>query len=297
MSDLHALPDGKRQLVEQVAEDLSRVANVAAFVLGGSYASGTAHADSDIDLGIYYREDSPFSVQEIRRIAESISTRSEPVVTEFYEWGPWVNGGAWIESDVGRVDLLYRNVDQVERTIKDAQQGVFQQHYGQQPTYGFYSVSYLAETQVCIPIHDPHHVIARLKQLVAEYPPKLKASIISSSLWNAEFCLPQLHGHAAAGDVYNTVGCLTRIASYLTQVLYAMNEVYFINDKRVMDDLASFPAVPSGYVERITGLLAKPGETTDELKHTAAELEAAWKSVVAIAGEGYRPRYGRFTLR
>ena len=296
MNDLCALPDGKRQLVEQVAEDLSRVSNVAAVVLGGSYATGTAREDSDIDLGIYYSEDSPFSVRDIQSVADRISTRSEPVVTEFYEWGPWVNGGAWIESDVCRVDFLYRNVDQVERTIKDAQQGVFQQHYGQQPTYGFYSVTYLAETQVCIPVHDPHLLVARLKQLVAVYPPKLKANEIDNSLWAAEFSLPFLHRHAAAGDVYNTVGCLTRIVSYLTQVLYAMNEVYFINDKRVMDELASFPAMPAGYVERIVSMLAKPGETPEELVRTASQLQAAWESVVAIAGEAYRPKYGLFTL-
>ena len=297
MSDLHALPDGKRQLVEQAAVDLSRVPNVAAVVLGGSYASGTAHADSDIDLGIYYREDSPFSVRDIRRIADSVSAKGESIVTEFYEWGPWVNGGAWIETEVGKVDFLYRNVNQVERTIGDAQEGVFEHHYGQQPTYGFYSVSYLAETDVCIPLHDPHLLIARLKQLVAVYPPKLKASMVTNSLWTAEFSLPFLHRHAAAGDVYNTVGCLTRIVSCLTQVLYAMNEVYFINDKRVMDELPSFSVLPSGYMERIISLLAKPGRSPEELRHTAAKLEAAWKSVVALAGEAYRPKYGHLTLR
>jgi predicted nucleotidyltransferase len=297
MSNIHTLPDGKRQLVEQVAEGLSRASNVAAVVLGGSYASGTAREDSDIDLGIYYYEDSPFSVRDIRGIADSISTKGEPVVTEFYEWGPWVNGGAWIETDVGKVDFLYRNANQVERTIKDAQEGVSQHHYGQQPTYGFYSVSYLAETQVCVPIHDPHLLIARLKQLVAEYPPKLKASIIADSLWAAEFTLPFLRSYAATGDVYNAVGCLTRTVSYMTQALFALNERYFINDKRVIDELASFTALPSGYVERIISLLARPGETPEDLRHTAAELEEAWKSMVAIAGEAYRPKYDLFTLR
>jgi len=275
MSNIHTLPDGKRQLVEQVAEGLSRASNVAAVVLGGSYASGTAREDSDIDLGIYYYEDSPFSVRDIRGIADSISTKGEPVVTEFYEWGPWVNGGAWIETDVGKVDFLYRNANQVERTIKDAQEGVSQHHYGQQPTYGFYSVSYLAETQVCVPIHDPHLLIARLKQLVAEYPPKLKASIIADSLWAAEFTLPFLRSYAATGDVYNAVGCLTRTVSYMTQALFALNERYFINDKRVIDELASFTALPSGYVDRITSLLARPGDNPVDLIHTAAQLEIA----------------------
>jgi hypothetical protein len=36
-----------------------------------------------------------------------------PVVTGTYEWGPWVNGGAWIQTSAGKVDFLYKNLDQV----------------------------------------------------------------------------------------------------------------------------------------------------------------------------------------
>jgi predicted nucleotidyltransferase len=59
---------------------------VVAVVLGGSYARGLSRADSDIDTGTYYREASPFSVGEVRTIAEMICTvGSIPIVTGMHE--------------------------------------------------------------------------------------------------------------------------------------------------------------------------------------------------------------------
>ncbi len=96
---------------------------------------------------------------------------------------------------------------------------------------------------------------------------------------------------AAAADVYNTVGCLTRVATNLTQVLFALNETYFMSDKRAMDLIETFPVAPNGYVQTITGLLAHPGETSEQLSQTIIRLTELCQSVVAIAGNLYQPKY------
>ena len=59
------LPERKRRLLELLVENLSKITGVLAVVLGGSYASGTHHAKSDMDIGIYYCEANPFSISEI----------------------------------------------------------------------------------------------------------------------------------------------------------------------------------------------------------------------------------------
>jgi hypothetical protein len=41
------------------------------------------------------------------------------------EWGLVVNGGAWLSIDGERVDLIYRDLDQVEEWTRDAEQGRF----------------------------------------------------------------------------------------------------------------------------------------------------------------------------
>jgi hypothetical protein len=44
----------------------------------------------------------------VRDCAKRFSLQDRPpIVTNFYEWGPWVNGGAWIHSSVGKVNFLY----------------------------------------------------------------------------------------------------------------------------------------------------------------------------------------------
>ena len=291
IEDIPNLPEAKRSLLERLVERLRQVSGMAAIVLGGSYASGTHHEASDMDVGLYYSEAKPFAIAEIRQVAEEVSVDASVTVTGFYEWGAWVNGGAWIQTPQGKVDFLYRNLEQVGRTIAEAQQGISQHDYDQQPAYGFYSVIYLAETQICIPLYDPELLIAKLKRSVEVYPPRLKQNVIADSLWSAEFSLLFARRFAAQGDIYNTVGCLTRIASNLTQALFALNERYFLRDKNILDVVAGFPNLPAGYIQQINRILSCPGSTVQELTRTVGDLEQAWRSVVSLPGVHYEPKF------
>lgn len=284
------VPETKQVLLKELVSELAHVPGIAAVVLGGSYASGTQREGSDMDIGLYYPAEAPFAIDMITKVAENIAVQP-PTVTGFYEWGQWVNGGAWIQTRTGKVDFLYRNIQQVEQTIEHAIQGIVEHDYDQQPTHGFYSIIYLAETDVCVPLYDPLQHIARLKQLVKTYPPQLKEKVVANSLWSAEFTLAHASSFAKVGDVYNTAGCLVRISSNLTQALFALNERYFISDKRLMEVAANFAILPSGYIGQVTGILAHPGETVEELIHSVAQMRAVWQSVVACSGAYYQPKF------
>jgi hypothetical protein len=285
------IPPEKQALIGEVTHALRAIDGVAAIVLGGSYARGTQHAASDLDIGIYYSDARPFSIAAIRQVAASISSGPEPTVTERFGWGPWVNGGAWIQTRTGKLDFLYRSIEQVERTIQEAQRGIVQHDYYQQPTFGFWSVIYLGETQVCLPLYDPDGLIARLKKQVSVYPAALRQAIVSNFLWLAEFTLLHARDYAATGDVYNTAGCITRVASFLTQVLFALNETYFISDKKVMHAIAGLPLHPRDYSLRLIALLAAPGPSAAELENSVRALTALWREVVELTGGDYRPMF------
>lgn len=287
-----AVPEEKRALIEQAVSELAVIKHVEAVVLGGSYASGTAHSGSDLDIGVYYLESQPFAVEEIRQAAQRLARPgSTPTVTGFYEWGAWVNGGAWIETPVCKVDFLYRSLDQVRKTIDESHQGICRHDYDQQPTFGYYSTGYLAETMICLPLFDPARHIARLKEAAAQYPPRLKASIIQNSLWSAEFTLAHAKGFAEKGDIYNTSGCLARIAANLTQALFALNECYFLTDKKVMEAIEAFKMRPPEYCERLQLLLAYIGTGREELIRSVTALDELWREVKALAADAYTPRY------
>ena len=103
------LPKEKQQTLNHIVTDLQQTNHVLAVVLGGSYAAGYACENSDLDIGIYYSEQHPFNINDIRLIAKKYSVVADTTVTDFYEWGPWVNGGAWIQTACGKVDFIYRN--------------------------------------------------------------------------------------------------------------------------------------------------------------------------------------------
>jgi hypothetical protein len=290
MNTPNNIPPEKLALLEALTRQLAATAGVKAVVLGGSYARGRQNAASDLDIGVYYSDAAPFSIEDIRQIAGAAAGQNA-TVTGFYEWGPWVNGGAWLHTPTGKVDFLYRSLDKVEKTIQEAMAGTTYFDYYQQPPYGFFSVIYLAETHVCLPLYDPQGHLARLKQMLAVYPPALKRKVVSEQLWIAEFTLSNAAGFAAKGDLYDTAGCLTRTASCLTQALFALNESYFITDKTAMAEIAAFPLAPQGYVEQLAAILSHPGQTSAELTATVGRLHAAWQMVANLAGSLYKPMF------
>jgi hypothetical protein len=274
-------------LLEQLVGELSALPGIAAIVLGGSYAEGAQTAASDMDIGLYYRAEDPFRVRAVREVAERLAVQP-PTVTGYYAWGPWVNGGAWIQTAAGKVDFLYRNIDQVEQTIDEAQAGIVRHDFGQQPTFGFYSLIYLAETQICVPLYDPQHVVAHLKSRVAEYPPELKQRVVADSLWAVEFTLLHADSNAGKGDVYNTAGCLTRCATNLAQALFALNETYFLTDKRALRTIATFALQPERYGERLCAVLACPGGDVAGLQASVAAIRQLWRETGQLASEYYK---------
>jgi len=279
-------------MLNRLSEALQSVSNVAAIVLGGSYARGLARPDSDIDVGIYYREASPFSVDHMRSVAETICTvGSTPIVTAMYEWGPWVNGGAWIQTPVGKVDFLYRNLDQVDNVIEEGRRGIWRLDYDQQAPYGFRSVIYFGEIFICVPLYDPGSEIARLKKSVVKYPPALKSCIVQQSLWGAEFTLVFSRTFERSADVYNAAGCMTRVAQFLVHALFALNEEYFVSDKYAGRLLDQFAVQPQDFSARLATALAHPGVCSAELGRSFELLRALWLETVALTGGSYAPRF------
>lgn len=286
MHALSVLEQNKRTTVAQMVRDLSQIQGIEVIVLGGSYARGTARSDSDVDLGFYYSEIAPPSIQAIQDLAKKYSTLPDCVVTQFYEWGPWVNGGAWIHTRSGKVDLLYRNLDQVNRVLADAEQGRFSWDFRQQPPYGFFSVTYLADLQNNLILHDPKGLLAKLQSSLATYPEALRQALIQEHLWSVEFTLLNAKKSAARGCVYTTTGCMTRIAAELTQVLFALNRVYFATDKGALEAIDAFLIQSENYASKMNALLNRPGHI-DSIK----ELEELVQEVIALAHPLYQPKY------
>ena len=289
MSALAPLPADRRAVVEAVVDALRRVPGVAAVVLGGSWARGTARTESDVDLGLYYREAAPFALSALREAMLRFDASAAP--TPLYAWGPWVNGGAWLTTAAGRLDLIYRSLEHVHRVLDDAAGGQVAWDFHQQPPFGFHNVIYFAETADCRPLWDPDAALVPLKAAVRVYPEPLRAAILTTHTWGAQFSLYHARTAAERGDVYGAAGGFARVASHLTQSLFALNRVYFATDKGALDAIEAMPLHPAGYGSAIHAVLAAPGADRAALVASAARLAHQVDAVVALAGGDYRPPF------
>ena len=183
------LQDGPPAL-HALVRDLTDVAGVEAVALGGSRAAGTHTADSDWDLGVYYRGD--FHPADVRALGHA------GTVTEIGAWGGGVfNGGAWLRLDGTQVDLLWRDLDVVEEEIAAARAGRWRTeplmfHLTGIPTYLL--LAELARNQV---------LDGRLPR--PDYPAALRASAGPGWARRAELTLDHAAGHAGHG---RTTACL-----------------------------------------------------------------------------------------
>jgi hypothetical protein len=105
-------------MVEHLAMRLAAVPGVVAVTLGGSRATGTAVEGSDWDFGLYYRGGlDPADITALGWPGRVFAPG---------EWGSIVNGGAWLTVDGARVDLIYRDLDEVLRWTAAARDGRFE---------------------------------------------------------------------------------------------------------------------------------------------------------------------------
>jgi hypothetical protein len=104
--------------VEHLATQLAAIPGVVAVTLGGSRATNTAVEGSDWDFGLYYRG----------RLdpADVVALGWPGQVFAPGEWGRIVNGGAWLTVDGTKVDLIYRDLDEVLRWTAAAEDGQFE---------------------------------------------------------------------------------------------------------------------------------------------------------------------------
>jgi hypothetical protein len=104
--------------MEFIATRLAAIPGVVAVTLGGSRATNTAAADSDWDFGLYYHG---------RLDPADVTALGWPGrVFAPGEWGRIVNGGAWLTIDGTKVDLIYRDLDDVLRWTGAAEEGRFE---------------------------------------------------------------------------------------------------------------------------------------------------------------------------
>lgn len=218
-------------ILEQILHAFNGVAGIDAIVLGGSQATGTANKDSDIDIGIYY-DDMSFDLAAFRQKAVLLDDEHRNnLITEPGEWGPWINGGGWLKIDGTAVDILFRNTRKVITVIDDCFNGIISIDYQCGHPFGFVNSIYMGEVAHCKLLSSNNSLISDQKKKLIHFPMTYRKAAIEKFLWECEFSMQCGKKSIGKGDVLYAAGSLFRCAVSLLQVLYAINEMYMLNEK------------------------------------------------------------------
>jgi predicted nucleotidyltransferase len=205
-------------VVDELVPKLAALPGVHAVVLGGSRAQGTAGPESDWDFGVYYRGD--FDAEVLRRLGYRAH------VAQPGEWGRIVNGGAWMSVLGQRVDVLLRDLDQVERWWDDARDGQFDidnvpGHLAGLPTYT--TIGELAIAKV---------LTGQLPEV--EFPPRLREVAEARWRWNGAFSLLHAEQHLTKGNTAVAVGMLAKAALETAHGVVASRGEWVLNEKSLI---------------------------------------------------------------
>lgn len=204
-----------------LAHDLVRLPGAVAVALGGSRASATHRPDSDWDLGVYYRGSrQPLDPEHVRALGH------EGQVSELGEWGPVVNGGAWLTIADTPVDLLFRDLDTVERWTEEAEQGRFEV---------LSQNGYLVGAPTYVPVGE----LALNQPVVGELPrPGFPAALADKApdRWRgrAQVALMFAQGHARTADRAACVGMLAQAVLCTAHARLAERREWVLNEKHLV---------------------------------------------------------------
>ena len=187
-----------------MAARLMVIEGVEAVLLGGSRARGDHLPGSDFDLGVYYRPS--LDVAGLGRLARELAGPAAEV-TEPGGWGPWVDGGGWLDVGGVRVDWIYRDVDRVQQAWTDAQAGRFSFHRQPGHQLGVPDFAYVGEVALGDVLADRTGEVTALQRAAVIYPAALTTAFVAG-LWEPAFELAGAQKATSRGDTVYVAGVI-----------------------------------------------------------------------------------------
>ena len=265
-------------------EALKSVPGIRAIVVGGSRARGSEDVVSDTDLGLYYDAEKPLAVDGLNQVVAQHDDRKQAgLVTAIGGWGPWINGGGWLQLDGAAVDLLYRETTQVESVVSHSIAGHFEMVYRPGHPLGFLSSIYAGEIAICEPLWDPLGWVASNKRRLVEYPEALRRELVRHFGFEARFSILIAEKPAKRCDISYVAGCLFQVVGALLMVLFALNRVYWLNEKGALRFTDRFQIVPARFRERVERMWESVRKDPDSLESALGMARELNEEVMVLA--------------
>lgn len=172
----------------------------------------------------------------------------------------------------------------VGRVLDECAQGVTACYHQPGHPHGFHTHMYAGEVHHSVSLHDPEGDFAALQARTTPYPPELQRTIVRRYLWEAGFAHMTAAGAARRGDVFYVTGCLFRAVASLVQVVFALNERYFLNEKGSVREATGFARTPPDFAVQVADILGGLEADPKRLRAALDGIMAVTESVRVLCG-------------
>ena len=204
------------QSVTELVDLLATMPGTVAVVLGGSRAVRSDDAESDWDLGVYYRGDIDLTA------LSALGTVFPPG-----SWGRVMNGGAWLECEGEKVDVILRDLDVVEYWTRRTQEGEFDRDALLGYLAGIPTYTLSAELASCLPLRGSVEGVP--------YPSKLASAAPQVWRFCRSFSLDYARMHAKRGNVAGVAGQAAAAVMEEAHAVACERSQWVCNEKRLIE--------------------------------------------------------------
>lgn len=211
-----------------------------AVTLGGSHGKGSADRDSDLDFRLFAEELG--SLPELWKAIE----------------GPMA---AWKAKGITVDGVWPRTVAEIEGTLAQWLDG---RTDGDPLVWTVWGYHLPADVYYQRVIEDPFGLIAGWKARLRTYPPRLKQGLLAKHLGSLRYWRQDYHyiSKVKRKDAVFLASLTARLVHDLIQVLFAINETYYVGDGGNLGFVSRFPLKPADFIERVERVLyPAPGES------------------------------------
>ena len=212
-----------------------------AIAIGGSRGKGVADRRSDYDFRLYCDE-----------IRGGVDYEQTPAWVEFAEAVErWRAQGLVIDH------VWMRTFAEIDAALQPWLGGLIQPVDLLWTLWGYHLLPDLYHQQI---IEDPFGLAAAWKARLRVYPPTLKQALVTKHLGSLRYWRSDYHyaNKVARGDAVFLAGMAARLVHDLMQVLFALNETYYVGDGNNLDFAGEFALLPPDFPQRVELALYPP---------------------------------------
>ncbi len=248
-SDIQAITDECLPLLKQLAVGRYGVA------ISGSFGKGTFDQHSDLDFRLYGDDllTDPEKISEITRQFQVLVTR-------------WQEKGYRID------DYWPRKIADIDRTLEECLSGTLKRVDYTWTIWGYHILPDVYHQYI---LDDPFGVMRGWKERLSVYPPGLKQALLEKHLASVRYWRADYHylNKVRRQDVVFLSGLTSRLVHDVIQILFALNETYYVGDGNNLEYAEKFAYVPENFSTRVEQILF-PGNSPDTFMRQREQLVA-----------------------